>query len=54
MRWVIGFARDAEKFLSRNHMERERVLDLIGFAVRKFSGEVANVNIKKLKGAWRG
>jgi len=54
MRWVVGFTRDAEKFLGRNHMERERVLDLIGLAIRKFSGEVANVNIKKLKGAWRG
>ena len=54
MRWIIDLTRDAEKFLSRNHMEREHVLDLVGLAVRKFSGEPANVNIKKLKGVWRG
>ncbi|TSC67884.1 MAG: plasmid stabilization protein [Parcubacteria group bacterium Gr01-1014_66] len=54
MRWVIDFTHDAEKFLGRNHMERERALDLVELAIRKFGGEVANVNIKKLKGAWRG
>lgn len=54
MRWIIDFTRDAEKFLDRNHMERERVLGLVELAIRKFSGETANVNIKKLKGAWRG
>ena len=54
MRWIIDFTRDAEKFLERNHMERERILDLTGLAIRWFIGETANVNIKKLKGAWRG
>lgn len=54
MRWSIDFTRDAEKFLGRNHMERERVLDAAGLAIKKFSGEIVNVNIKKLKGAWRG
>ena len=54
MKWIVDFTRDAEKFLGRNHMERERVLDLMRSAIRKFSGEVSNVNIKKLKGAWRG
>ena len=54
MTWIISFTRDAEKFLGRNHMERERVLDLTTLAIRKFNGEVAKVNIRKLKGAWRG
>ena len=35
-------------------MERERGLDLAGLAIKKFSGETANVNIKKLKGVWHG
>ena len=54
MTWVIGFTRDAEKFLSRNHMERAGVLDAVGLAVRKFGGETTAVNVKKLKGVWRG
>lgn len=54
MKWIVDVTRDAEKFLAGNHMERERVLDLVALAIHKFSGEVANVNIKKLKGEWRG
>lgn len=54
MNWVIHTSHDAEKFLAWNKIEREDVLDLIKLALQKFSGAVANVDIKKLKGAWRG
>lgn len=54
MRWIVGLTRDAEKFLVRNHMERERVLDTVKLAIRKFGGEIASVDMKKLKGEWRG
>lgn len=54
MTWTVGFSRDAERFLARNHMEPDDVLRLMALAVQALKGETANVDIKKLKGAWRG
>jgi len=54
MIWTIGFSRDADKFLARNHMEAEAIFELIKLAVRKFRGETVNLNIRKLKGVWQG
>ena len=54
MNWTISLSREAEKFLARNHIERNKVFALIKLALQKFSGGVANVDIRKLKGRWRG
>lgn len=54
MKWTVDFTRDAEKFLERNHIDRREIFELIGLSVRKFKGEVVNVNIRKLKGKWQG
>ena len=54
MNWIVNFSGGAEKFLARNHIEREEMFALIKLALQKFSGGIANVDIKKLKGKWRG
>ena len=54
MNWLIGFSRNADKFLQKNNLEKEEVFGFINLAVRKFRGEVINTDIKKLKGKWFG
>lgn len=54
MKWIVDFTRDAEKFLARNNIDRREIFELTGLAVRKFKGEVVNVNVRKLKGKWLG
>ena len=54
MKWTINFSGGAEKFLTRNYIERDKMFALIKLALQKFSGGVANIDIRKLKGKWRG
>lgn len=54
MKWTVDFTRDAEKFLERNNVNRQEIFELIELSIRKFKGEVVNINIRKLKGRWRG
>ncbi len=54
MKWTIDLSHDAEKFLRRNHLEHKEVFELVGLAIRKLQGEVANVTVGKLKGKWAG
>ena len=54
MSWTISFSRSADKFLQKNDLDKEDIFGLVKVAVRKFSGEVTNLDIKKLKGEWEG
>lgn len=54
MSWRINFSGDAEKFLDKNTLTIDDVRQLISKAINYFQGEDINVNIKKLKGVWRG
>jgi mRNA interferase RelE/StbE len=54
MKWYIDFSADSLKFLKRNNLTEEFIIEKIRFALRKFQGEDVNVDIKKLKGEWEG
>ncbi|TSC55905.1 MAG: plasmid stabilization system protein [Parcubacteria group bacterium Greene0714_21] len=54
MSWRLDTSRNAEKFLAKNELTITEVRELIGKAIRYFQGEDINVDIKKLKGEWRG
>ena len=54
MTWRIDFSPDSLEFLSRNNLKEEFAVDKIKLAIRKFSGERINVNIKRLGGKWEG
>ena len=54
MSWRIGISREAEKFLAHNRIEQGEISALMRLALKKFAGQVVNIDIKKLKGAWRG
>lgn len=54
MNWHIDFSADSVKFLQRNNLENDIIVEKIKLALRKFQGENINVEIKKLSGTWKG
>ena len=54
MSWRVDLSRDAEKFLGKNKLTVSEVREIVVKAIRYFQGEDSNINIKKLKGEWRG
>lgn len=54
MTWRVDLSKDAEKFISRNELTLDEVHELVGRAIRYFRGEDINIDIKKLKGSWKG
>lgn len=49
MNWKIDFSKDSLKFLSRNNLDENAIVDEIKLSLRKLKGEDVNVDIKKLK-----
>ncbi len=54
MKWTIDLSHDAEKFIARNHLNREEIFSLLELAIKKFQGETVNVGLGKLHGEWAG
>ena len=54
MNWRVDFSSDSLKFLRRNNLKEDFIINKIKLALRKFQGENVNVNIKKLSGEWNG
>ena len=54
MNWRIDFSASSLKFLKKNNLEENFIIDKIKLALRKFKGENININIKKLSGKWEG
>jgi mRNA-degrading endonuclease RelE of RelBE toxin-antitoxin system len=54
MKWSIGYSRAALKFLKKNNIEEEEIIEKIRLAVRFFNGEAVSVDIRKTKGKWAG
>jgi len=52
--WRIDFSPSSLKFLKKNNLEENFVIDKIQFTLRKFKGENVNINVKKLSGEWEG
>lgn len=54
MMWNVDFSAGALKFLAKNHLNEEKILEKIRLAVKKFHGEAVNIDIRKTKGKWAG
>ncbi len=54
MKWQLGFSSQSLKFLERNNIQEELIVNEVVLALKKFQGEESNVDIKKLKGEWDG
>ncbi len=50
----VDFSDQAEKFLEKNNIPKEKIFETIKDGVRKFRGEIINIDIKKLGGKWDG
>ena len=46
--WEILFSKGSLKFLRKNHIGEDIITGVIKLAIRKFSGENINVDLKKL------
>ena len=54
MSWRIETSKNAEKFLEKNELTIEEIKELVIKTIRYFQGEGINVDIRKLKGKWKG
>lgn len=53
MKWLIEYSRDADRFIEAQSIQGE-VKKLIEGFLRRLRGESINVDVKKLKGDWKG
>jgi len=53
MKWEIAFSREAEKFLIRENIRSEVVIEITKF-LKRMKGEPVSLDVKKLKGDWQG
>ena len=53
MKWDIQYSRDAEQFIDKQKIRAE-VTEQLELFLRKMKGEPINVDVKKLKGEWKG
>ena len=54
MNWTADFSDRALKFLARNHISEEEILEHPRLVIRKFRGETVSVDVRKTKGKWAG
>ena len=53
MKWSIEYSRDADHFIETEGIQAEVKKQIEGF-LRKLRGELVNIDVKKLKGEWKG
>lgn len=54
MKWRVEFSKRAARFIDENSLSEEMILNYAAAAIRKFGGESMNIDVKKLKGNWKG
>jgi mRNA-degrading endonuclease RelE of RelBE toxin-antitoxin system len=52
MNWIVGFSSSSLKFLKKNNLSEDLIIEKIKLALRRFKGEQINIDIKKLGGKW--
>jgi len=53
MKWEIKYSRDSDQFIEKQNIDIE-VREQLEFFLRKMRGETINVDVRKLKGEWKG
>jgi len=53
MKWSIDYSKSATKFIDE-HRITEDVRELLRKLLRRIKGEEVNLDLKKLKGKWKG
>lgn len=53
MKWSVEYSRNADRFIQAEAIQDEVRKQIEGF-LRKIRGESINIDVKKLKGEWKG
>ncbi len=54
MKWQIDYSKSSLKFIKNNNINRNDITNTICNALKKLKGENINIDIKKMKGNWKG
>jgi mRNA interferase RelE/StbE len=54
MKWIVDFSDDSLKFLKKDKIPEDYIIEKVELTLKKLKGEDINVDIKKLKGEWEG
>ena len=54
MNWKIDFSKKSLHFLDQNNLKENFAIEKVSLVLRKFKGEIINVDVKKLQGKWEG
>ncbi len=52
--WDIELSKETLKFLRKNHLSDDVITEVVKLAIRKFSGENINIDLKKLHPPYDG
>ncbi len=52
--WEIRISKQADKFMKQNNIKDEEIVELVKKLINFLKGEEENIDIKKLKGDWKG
>jgi mRNA interferase RelE/StbE len=53
MKWTIEYSREADHFIQAEGIQADVKKQIEGF-LKKLHGETVNIDVKKLKGQWKG
>jgi len=54
MSWTINYSSQARKFLQKNPPHADVLKDSLRFFIKKLSGETVSIDVKTMKGIWKG
>ena len=54
MKWKIELSSSSLRFIKKEKIKEENVIKHIQRVLRKLKGEPESIDIKKMKGKWRG
>lgn len=54
MNWRIDFSKEALKFINYNKINEEEIIAFLIKSIQKLKGENISIDLKKMKGNWKG
>ncbi|MBI4810660.1 MAG: hypothetical protein HY800_04320 [Ignavibacteriales bacterium] len=54
MKWRIDLSHRSVKFIRQNNIPEDFVINKIELTLKKFQGEDVNIDVKRLRGEWKG
>ena len=54
MSWKIDYSSQAQKFRLKSPQITDQIKDALSAFIKKISGEIVSIDVKKMKGVWEG